>query len=169
MITTIEAAAELHLQISQNAPHPGGLWQSITSLQGWATNQEAQSITFKSRIAPSEVTDPLLRRAFMQGFDCVEVNIVARWGGHHHSGAPRTGTDFYVHVLDRLAGGMAQKTWFSGESRTSSLITFEEVIPLVRQLLGQESLEVLQARKKAAADQTLQEQNAWFRQFGPQL
>lgn len=158
---TIEQAAAMHREISRNAPHPGGLSQSISTLSGWASNQEDQSMTFTSRVASGDVSDPEKRHAFMQGFGCIEVNITAKWGGCHHDGSPRTETEVTVHVLDRLSGGMAQRTWETNGAWHATKITDEEIIPLLRSLLGQESLDEIRAREDALLDATAKE-NAEF-------
>ena len=161
----IEQAAELHSAISRNAPHPGGLYQTITPAQGWASNQEAQSLTFTSRVAPADVPTEE-RSTLYQGFGCIEVNITAKWGGCHHDGTPRTETEVTVHVLDRLAGGMAQRTWETNGSWSATVIADDEVLPLLRSLLGQESMASIEARQAAEAEKQAQEQKAWLDQFG---
>lgn len=134
-LKTIEQAAEFHALIASHAPHPGGLLQHITSSQGWASNQETHSVTFTTRIAPDDV--PTERRnAFHQGFFCIEINITAKWGGCRHSGERRTETEVTVHVLDRLAGGMAQGRWETSGAWGAAPISDDEVLPLLRNLLA---------------------------------
>lgn len=149
---TIEQAAELHAAIAQNAPHPGGLRQTIITAQGWASNQEAHSLTFTSRVAPGDVTGDA-QSTFTQGFGCIEINITARWGGCHHDGSPRTGTEVDISVFDRLSGGMAQRTWHTNSAWGAEALSADEVIPLLRSLLGLESLESIKAREAADRQQ----------------
>lgn len=162
---TIEQAAALHLEINRNAPHPGGLYQCITTNAGMASNQEAQSLTFTSRVAPADVQGDD-RNSLYQGFGCVEVAITAKWGGCNHDGTPRTETEITVHMLDRLAGGMAQRTWHTNGAWSSVVISDEEVLPLLRTLLGQESMAEIEARKAATEEKQAQELKDWFGQFG---
>lgn len=166
---TIEEAAKMHRDIMNNAPHPGGCLQYITTLSGWASNQEDMSMTFTSRVAPGDVVDPDKRESLRQGFGCVEVNIRACWGGNHHDGTPRTATEITVHVLDRLSGGMAQKTWHTTGSTCSTVIADHEVLPLLRQLLGQEPMEAILAHRKEQEQMQAQEEKAWHEMWGREL
>ena len=134
---TIEQAAELHAALDRVAPHPGAIIQTITTAQGWASNQERHSLTFTSRIAPADVTDPEARHLFRQGFGCVEVAIRARWGGCHHDGTPRTSTEIDVRVIDRLSGGMATRTWDTTGAWGAERIAHNDVVKLVQSLLAQ--------------------------------
>jgi hypothetical protein len=163
---TIEQVAALHREIGRNAPHPGGLFQHVAVLSGWASNMEDQSLVFTSRIAPGEVADPDERNSLLQGFGCVEVNLTAKWGGYHHEGALRTKTEITVHVLDRLAGGMARQTWHTYAIFGSTAITVDELLPLLRKLLGQEPLETLLARKSAEIERQAAEMKALRDQLG---
>jgi hypothetical protein len=162
---TIEQAAELHAAIAQNAPHPGGLRQTIITAQGWASNQEAHSLTFTSRVAPGDVTGDA-RSTFTQGFGCVEINITARWGGCHHDGSTRTGTEVSIYVLDRLAGGMAQRTWHTNGAWGADALCAEDTIPLLRSLLGLEPLESIKAREAAERQQADSETADWMKTWG---
>lgn len=109
---TIEQAIELHQALDRLAPHPGAVRQGITSGTGLATNAERHNLTLQTLLAKGDIPpeDPRWN-TFRQGFHCVEVDIRACWGGNHHDGTPRTETEFSIHVLDRLHGGMAQQTW----------------------------------------------------------
>lgn len=148
---TIEQAAELHESIEKNAPAPlDGLHQTIHMSKGWAVNQAARSITFKSLIAKDSVPDDM-QSTFLQGFGCVEINITASWGGC------KTETEITVHILDRLAGGMAKKTWETNGVFGATKITENEVIPLLRSLLGQESLESIQRRENEEKERVKEE------------
>lgn len=161
---TIEQAAELHQAISENAPYPGGLSQRVTTAIGWATNQAGHSITFISRVAPTDVTGDAME-SFLQGFCCVEINITAKWGGRHHDGTPRTGTDVSIHVLDRLAGP-AQRTWDTHGVWGATPITPADVIPLLRSLLGQETLESIRLRKESEDAENANQNLAFSNIFG---
>lgn len=165
---TIEQAAELHAGIERNAPHPGAIYQSISSAQGWASNQEAQSLTFTSRVAPADVTGEA-RRLLNQGFGCVEISITARWGGCNHDGTPREGTEVDVHVLDRLGGGMAQRTWHTRGGYGATVLADADVIPLMRSLLGMETLEAVKARQDAEQAKNAAELAAWNKAWGLDL
>lgn len=134
---SIEEAVELHHAIRSNAPHPSGLYQIITASQGWAKNQEAERLDFRSRIALNEL-DAEAQRLLLQGFGCVEVNIRALWGGCFQDGTPRTGTEVSIQILDRLAGSMARRTWESNGAGGSVKIADTEVLPLLRKLLRPE-------------------------------
>lgn len=164
-MNTIEQAAELHAAIDRNAPHPGAVEQFITPLTTWAGNQAAHGLVFTSRIAPRDMVGEE-REAFLQGRGCVEVRITARWGGRHHDGAPRTGTDVDIHVLDRLAGGMAQRSWHTAGLACAEPIAPDAVIDLVRSLLGMESRAAVQARKDAEQQQAAAEKAEWLAAFG---
>lgn len=162
---TIEQAAELHAAIDHNAPHPGGIVQSISPLRTWASNQAAHGLVFTSRIAPRDMVGEE-REAFLQGHGCVEVKITARWGGCHHDGTPRTRTDVDIHVIDRLAGGMAVQTWHTAGLACAEPIAPDAVIDLVRALLGMEPLAAVQARKDAELQQAAAENAEWLAAFG---
>ena len=134
---TLEEIADLHHQIARIAPHPDALIQSVTTLQGTARNQERTSLNFTSRIAKENIArDDPRWSGFCQGFHCVEVNLRAIWGGHHHDGTVRTETEIRVHVLDRLDGGMATRTWETRGSWLSEVLADDDVLPLLRRLLG---------------------------------
>lgn len=164
-MNTIEQAAELHAAIAHNVPHPGGLRQSIVASQGWASNQEAHSLTFTSRVAPGDVAGEA-RSTFAQGFGAVEINITARWGGCHHDGSPRTGTEVDISVFDRLSGGMAQRTWHTNSAWGAEALSADEVIPLLRSLLGLEPLESIKAREAAERQQADSETADWMKTWG---
>lgn len=162
---TIEHAAELHQAIQANAPHPGGLSQTLAIARGWASNQEQHSMTFTSRVAPADVVGDA-RGAFLQGFGCVEVNITAKWGGCHHDGAPRTETEISIHVLDRLAGGMALRTWHTRGVWQATSLADEDVLPLIRRLLGQEPIEAIIARGEAEEQACAAAGQEWLDKLG---
>lgn len=162
---TIEQAAELHAAIAQNAPHPGAIIQRITPGQGTASNQEAHSLSFVSCVAPHDVQGEA-RRSLAQGFGCVEVVITAKWGGCNHDGSPRMGTEVDVHVLDRLAGGMAQRTWHTRGVYSATALADADVLPLLRSLLGMESLDVVQARQKIEQETADAELQEWYKIWG---
>ena len=133
---SIEQAVELHRQIFQIAPDQRGLYQTIHTAKGAGGNQEAMSITFTSRVAKCGFSDDDPRQSsFFQGFYCVEINICAKWGGNHYDGTPRTETEVTVHVLDRLSGGMASKTWETNGAWRAEVLADDQVLPLLRKLL----------------------------------
>ena len=134
---TIEQAVAFHHSLQSVAPSMLGYVTSITSMTGYASNQEDFSLTLKTYIAREAMNhdDPRLR-AFMQGFHCVEISITAKMGGNHHDGSPRTETEIDIHVLDRLAGGMATKTWHTRGVWNAEVIADDEVIPLLKTLLA---------------------------------
>lgn len=134
--------------------------------KGCASNQERHSITFTSRVAPADITDPDKRRFFLQGFGCVEVNITAKWGGCHHDGSARQVTEVTVHVLDRLSGGMAQRTWETNAAWGATQLADNDVLPLLRTLLGQESIESIRAREAAEAAEIAAQYKAYNGLFG---
>ena len=133
---TIEQAVELHQALARLAPHPGGLRQCITTSAGYALNQEAASITLSTKLAKGEIPlDDPRRQAFLQGFYCVQIDIEARWGGHHHDGTARTSTEVSIHVLDRLSGGIARATWHTRGGWRAEVLADGDLFPLLRRLL----------------------------------
>jgi hypothetical protein len=133
---TNEQAVELHQALARLAPHPGGLHQCITTSAGYALNQEAASITLSTKLAKGDIPlDDPRRQAFLQGFYCVQIDIEARWGGHHHDGTARTSTEVSIHVLDRLSGGIARATWHTRGGWRAEVLADDDLLPLLRRLL----------------------------------
>jgi len=134
---TIEQITLMHELLLTLACHPGACRQRIYTLNGWATNQESVSLNFQTNIALRDIpsTDPQFN-AFSQGFHCVEINLAAKIGGCHHDGNVRESTEITWHILDRLNGGMAQKTWSNNGCWNSDKIGSEEIVALIKKLIG---------------------------------